>query len=196
MTTRFGWATLADIFRILLTGSRELTDRPMVIRALSDASGIPEHPVQFVLRHGGNGIHREPFTLYHGKHGTESFTGTRGGIISADAIGHSVWTDWHWVWPNLYLKPEVYEADWNLHGKAAGALRNTQMLEDLKAGERIDFCVAFPLRTSRGTWDMIRKVEASGIPWVNAVATDDDRQRLYTWRELVANDSRNRQEAA
>jgi hypothetical protein len=158
-----------DVFRLLITGSRDYGDRPAMIRALSDASAIPKPGTPFALRHGG--------------------------AKGADTLADSVWRSWMGAWADCtYLEPEVYMAAWDLHGKAAGGLRNTRMLEDLKPGERIDLCIAFPLRTSRGTWDMIRKVEAAGIPWVNAVATDTDHRRLNTWRELVANETRDSRE--
>src|ERR1700744_3033696 len=102
----------------------------MMVRALSDACGIPDFDEtrQFVLRHGG--------------------------AKGADSLAHAVWMDWHWVWPN-HWKPEGYEADWTM-GKKAGPLRNQRMIEDLKPGQRIDFAVVLPARTSRGTWDCVR----------------------------------------
>lgn len=153
-------------FRILVTGSRLLEDRPLMVRALSDVSAIPEPDTPLILRHGG--------------------------AKGADTLADSVWRSWMDVWADCaYLEPEVYMAAWDLHGKKAGALRNTQMLEGLKPDQRIDLCIALPLRRSIGTWDMIRKVEAAGIPWVNAVATDGDSGRLIAWREAVHNDPRN-----
>lgn len=142
-----------------------------MIRALSDVSAIPEPGTPLVLRHGG--------------------------AKGADTLADSVWRSWMGAWADcIYLEPEVFMAAWDLHGKKAGALRNQQMIDDLKPGERIDLALAFPLRTSRGTWDCIRKVEAAGIPWVNAVATDNDPGRLAVWRDLVLNDPRNHREAA
>ncbi len=115
-----------------------------MIRALSDASALAEDGQPLVIRHGG--------------------------AKGADALAGAVWTDWHYAFGPRSMLPEVYEADWSTFGKKAGGLRNTRMLEDLKEGERIDVCLAFPLRKSIGTWDMIRKVEAAGIPWFNCSA--------------------------
>ena len=54
---------------------------------------------------------------------------------------------------------EVHPAGWSKHGKAAGAIRNQQMVD---AGA--DVCLAFPRGESRGTRDCIRRAKAAGIP--------------------------------
>ncbi|MGP1257091.1 MAG: DUF2493 domain-containing protein [Kiloniellales bacterium] len=51
-----------------------------------------------------------------------------------------------------------FAADWARHGKAAGALRNSQMLRDGKP----DLVVAFP--GGRGMADMVRKAQLAGVP--------------------------------
>jgi len=61
-----------------------------------------------------------------------------------------------------YISQETHPADWNKHGKAAGPLRNQEMV-DLGA----DVCLAFPLGESRGTRDCMRRAEAAGIPVIN-----------------------------
>lgn len=53
-----------------------------------------------------------------------------------------------------------FTADWAIHGRAAGPIRNARML----AEGRPDLVVAFP--GGRGTADMVRKAEAAGIPVV------------------------------
>lgn len=55
--------------------------------------------------------------------------------------------------------PEPHPADWKRHGRAAGAIRNTEMV---KLGA--DLCLAFPGPRSTGTWDCVRKAVAAGIP--------------------------------
>ena len=50
-----------------------------------------------------------------------------------------------------------YPADWTKYGKAAGAIRNQQMLDS----EDIDLVVAFP--GGRGTADMVRRARKKGI---------------------------------
>lgn len=51
-----------------------------------------------------------------------------------------------------------YPADWKTHGKAAGPIRNQEML-DLNPG--IELVIAFPGGT--GTADMVRRARAKGI---------------------------------
>lgn len=52
---------------------------------------------------------------------------------------------------------DTYRAEWDRHGQAAGPIRNRSMAEDGAA----DGCVAFP--GGRGTADMVRRAEATGI---------------------------------
>jgi hypothetical protein len=51
----------------------------------------------------------------------------------------------------------AFPADWKLHGKAAGPIRNQQMLVEGKP----DVVVAFPGGT--GTADMVRRARAAGL---------------------------------
>ena len=53
---------------------------------------------------------------------------------------------------------ERHPADWAKHGKAAGPLRNQEMV-DLGA----DLCLVFCLNSSRGTLDCARRAQAAGI---------------------------------
>jgi hypothetical protein len=55
------------------------------------------------------------------------------------------------------LKLEEFKADWERHGKAAGPLRNQEMLD---AGP--DLVVAFP--GGRGTADMVRRAKSVNVP--------------------------------
>lgn len=57
---------------------------------------------------------------------------------------------------NLHV--EVYPADWQAHGKAAGPIRNQQMI-DLGA----DVCLAFPKGESRGTRHCMKQAKKAGI---------------------------------
>lgn len=50
-----------------------------------------------------------------------------------------------------------FPADWNKHGRAAGPIRNQQMLDEGKP----DLVVAFP--GGRGTADMVRRARAAGV---------------------------------
>lgn len=50
-----------------------------------------------------------------------------------------------------------YHADWAIHGKAAGPIRNQRMIDEGKP----DLVVAFP--GGRGTADMVNRAMAAGI---------------------------------
>lgn len=57
-----------------------------------------------------------------------------------------------------------FPADWNKHGKAAGAIRNQQMLDE----GRPSHVLAFP--GGRGTADMVRRAKATGVQVITASA--------------------------
>lgn len=64
------------------------------------------------------------------------------------------------------LQAEVHRADWKKYGRAAGPIRNKQMVE-LGA----DLCLAFPdhpqnqgSHGSRGTWNCVDLAQQAGIP--------------------------------
>lgn len=56
---------------------------------------------------------------------------------------------------------EVYKADWDKHGKAAGPIRNKKMVDDNL--EEIDLCVAFWDGKSKGTKNCFKYAERKGI---------------------------------
>jgi hypothetical protein len=61
-------------------------------------------------------------------------------------------------WAKLNRIPiQVYRADWGKHGKAAGPLRNKQMLVEGKP----DMVLAFP--GGRGTANMIAQAREAGV---------------------------------
>jgi hypothetical protein len=57
-------------------------------------------------------------------------------------------------------EPEVYPADWERYGMEAGSIRNQEMLDRGKP----DNAFAFPLASSRGTWDMVKRLRAANVP--------------------------------
>jgi|tagenome__1003787_1003787.scaffolds.fasta_scaffold20897028_5 hypothetical protein len=59
---------------------------------------------------------------------------------------------------DMTVTSEPHPADWHRHGRAAGMIRNAEMVA---AGA--DICLAFPGDKSRGTWDCIRKAADAGI---------------------------------
>lgn len=58
----------------------------------------------------------------------------------------------------LSVKSEIYEADWSQYGKAAGPIRNQRMVDD-----GADIVLAFPLESSKGTWDCVRRAGIAGL---------------------------------
>jgi hypothetical protein len=76
-----------------------------------------------------------------------------GGATGADQIGRQ--------WARTRGLPVVtVEANWSVYRKAAGHIRNGWMVS-----LEPDHCVAFPLATSRGTYDCIRQVNEAGIQY-------------------------------
>jgi hypothetical protein len=118
--------------RVLVTGSRDWKD----LRAVHDA--IWRQYVDNLDTAMG-------FTVVHGDCPT-----------GADAFASS-----YCLMSSAPIIEEKHPADWDTHGKAAGPLRNQEMV-DLGA----DVCLAFPLPESRGTRDCMRRAKAAGIPVV------------------------------
>lgn len=84
-----------------------------------------------------------------------------GGAKGADNAGE----DWAVInWTQL----EIYPADWEKYGTAAGIIRNIQMLKEGKP----DLVVAFP--GGRGTAHMVKIAKEAGIP-VREIAYDPQR---------------------
>lgn len=74
----------------------------------------------------------------------------QGGAMGADAQARE--------WCDLTGVPCItYAADWKSHGKAAGPIRNQQMLDQGKP----DLVIAFP--GGKGTEDMCRRAIRAGI---------------------------------
>lgn len=89
----------------------------------------------------------EVLSSYEGTH-----TLVHGGAKGLDDLANQVATALGW-------KTEVFPADWKNQGKAAGPLRNQQMVNT-----NPDICIAFPLEGSRGTWDCVKRAKNSNIP--------------------------------
>jgi len=74
-----------------------------------------------------------------------------GGAIGVDELGA------RWAEEND-IPVIMFPADWATHGKAAGPIRNSEMLKEA------DALIAIWDGVSRGTADMIRKAREKGIP--------------------------------
>lgn len=78
-------------------------------------------------------------------------------VIHGDAQGADRMTGtWARTWG---IKEEKYPADWKKHGKAAGPIRNKQMLDEGKP----DLVIAFMAKDSRGTKNMVDQAVRAGI---------------------------------
>ena len=72
-------------------------------------------------------------------------------IVSGGARGADTLADMYAKKHNLVMT--TYIPDWKAFGKAAGVMRNTDIINDS------DYVVAFPSRQGRGTQDSIRKAQ-------------------------------------
>lgn len=75
-----------------------------------------------------------------------------GSVRGADQLGGLAASE-------LGIPVRVVPADWNLHGKAAGPIRNQKMLDE----HHPNLVLAFPDPTSRGTWDMVRRAKVANV---------------------------------
>lgn len=122
--------------RVLVCGGREYNDKDKVFKTLDDLC------LEFNLKgpedEYGNWL-PGPITIIHGA--------ARGADDLADQ-----WAVVNWV------QFEEYPADWNTHGKSAGAIRNQRMLKE----GRPDLVIAFP--GGKGTAHMVSIAKEAGIP--------------------------------
>lgn len=98
--------------------------------------------IRAALRQQAVGTEGQPKVVVHGA--------ARG----ADRIAHQIALEFGWT-------ADPHRADWGRFGKAAGPIRNQEMV-DLGA----DICLAFVMEGSVGTVDCIRRAEEAGIPVV------------------------------
>ena len=63
-----------------------------------------------------------------------------------------------WIKENLFAGVRLYVADWNKFGRAAGPIRNREMLE---CSKDFDFVLAFP--GGKGTNDCVRQARQVGL---------------------------------
>lgn len=74
-----------------------------------------------------------------------------GGASGADTLG-AMWAS------HRDIQVQTYPANWQKYGKAAGHIRNQQMLDEAKP----ELVVAFP--GGKGTLDMMTRAEEQGFP--------------------------------
>jgi hypothetical protein len=83
----------------------------------------------------------------------------QGGAKGADFLAKG------WAW-SMNFECLEFPADWKKHGKAAGSIRNQQMLDEGKP----DVVVAFP--GGYGTRDMVDRARKSGVGVLEVKGTD------------------------
>lgn len=115
--------------RILVTGSRNWTDRPAMERAIWEHTE-EEAPSGVLI--------------------------VQGGARGADRMAADIARDWG-------FRHATVPALWASEGRAAGPLRNQQMIDTYEP----ELCLAFPEGDSKGTWDCMDRCEKAGIRVVN-----------------------------
>jgi hypothetical protein len=98
---------------------------------------------------------RRALEVWTAKHGAPREV-IEGCARGADSLaGHDLVRE---MWPDTLV--HHFPADWDRHGRAAGPIRNQQMLD-----EGPDAVIAFTpnLATSRGTADMVRRSRNAGL---------------------------------
>lgn len=119
--------------RLLVTGSRDWTDPESVDAALWDWL------IDNGFKSSGKSAGPKPILVVGAC------------LTGADAIAEALWRE-------RGLPVERHPADWKAFGSFAGPKRNKEMA---KSG--VDFCIAFPKGSSRGTRGCIREAEAAGV---------------------------------
>jgi len=74
-------------------------------------------------------------------------------IVSGGAKGTDTLAEKYASNNNIHMT--IYKPDWKQYGKAAGIMRNTDIIQDS------DYVIAFPSKSGKGTQDSIRKATAS-----------------------------------
>lgn len=117
--------------RIIVCGGRNFVDVPMLWRGLDKINAETPGGIRCVIDGSSDDV--------------------TGPYKGADYWAHQ--------WAAARDKPwERYNADWVAHGRAAGPIRNSEMLRLGKP----DMVVAFP--GGRGTADMVKQADAAGLP--------------------------------
>lgn len=122
--------------RVLVCGSRVFNDKKLLYNTLDN----------FVVERGLKGEEDE-----YGNWLPNGLTIVHGGARGADLLADD-WAVVNWV------PVEEFKPDWDSYGKAAGILRNIDMLES-----GIDVVIAFPKGEARGTKHMMKIAREKGV---------------------------------
>lgn len=79
-----------------------------------------------------------------------------GDCRGADRLAASIAREFGW---RVIAQP----ANWNKHGRAAGPIRNSEMIRDWKKQNPIVFAFHENLEQSRGTKDLVKKAKRAGL---------------------------------
>lgn len=123
---------MGDAVRVLVTGSRNWPDDHTVEQALTTVLTEADPVDDFIVVHGACPTGADLYA-------------SRWARMPAK--------------PGMGVREERHPAMWNIHGKAAGPMRNRHMVS-LGA----DLCLAFILNDSRGTTDCAERARKAGIP--------------------------------
>lgn len=123
--------------------------------------GTPRSGLRVLIT--GSRNYNKPLRLYFVLDEVDTFNGPIKTIVHGGASGADSYAG---IWARERgITEEVHMADWDRHGRAAGPIRNQEMV-DLGA----DLCIAFPQGESRGTRHCIAAAHKAGIQ----VAVIDD----------------------
>lgn len=139
--------------RLLITGSRDWTDYPGMVSAITGAVR------QWAMEH--DLPDNQP---------TSWVTLVHGGAAGADRMAAEIARHWGWT-------IEEHKADWRRYGRGAGPVRNRKMIA-LGA----DACLAFIRNHSRGATHCAVWAEEAGIPTV-VYRDDHDHHDEYEFEE-------------
>lgn len=136
--------------RVLVCGSRDWDDRNIVTAVLTGL--YAEETVGYLV------TDMDGFTVIEG--------GARGADQLAAEWAHSSPFHSHNVNPDHPPFEHLqFHADWNAHGKAAGPIRNQQMLDEGKPDLVLAFKDNFDWTLRRGgTEDMVKRAKKAGVP--------------------------------
>ena len=138
--------------RVLVCGDREWQDDAIIHAVLTGL--YAEHSVGWLV------AHVTPFCVIEGgARGADRAAGWWAGCspLHGPPSDHAEYDE-----RQCPCDHERYPADWEKHGKAAGPIRNQQMLTEGKP----DLVLAFhdDLASSKGTRDMVMRATKAGIP--------------------------------
>lgn len=103
-------------------------------------------------------------------------------VVSGCAKGADTWGE-HWA-EQSFTHVIHFPANWTMHGKAAGPIRNAQM------AEYADAAVIFIWNGSRGSANMLQQMQKRGKPCFVVLDGDIDTASLMPPRELQEENER------